>query len=47
MVRILITAFERDNKGFKIRIGTPLINYTDRNTFCMDIRTCLTAAVVG
>jgi hypothetical protein len=47
MVRILATAFERVNKGFKIRIETPLINYADRNSSSMDIRTCLTAAVVG
>jgi len=45
MVRILTTACERDNKGFKIRIETPLINYADRNTSCIDIRTCLAAAV--
>lgn len=29
MVRILTTAFEKGNKGFEMRIETPLINYAD------------------
>jgi len=40
-------AFQRDNEGFKIRTDTPLINCGDRNTSFVDIRTCLSAAVVG
>ena len=40
-------AFQRDNAGFKVGTDTTLLNCADRNTSCVDIRSCLSAAVVG